>query len=83
GSPLISLTVLTSTMSAITGSSSGALGIVMPNFADYYLSTGLNATAEDVANIGPIEPLAPMLNVCILDDRNLWNKKADKRIATI
>lgn len=42
GSPLISLTVLTSTMSAITGSSSGALGIVMPNFADYYLSTGLN-----------------------------------------
>ncbi|WP_199913248.1 hypothetical protein, partial [Escherichia coli] len=45
--------------------------------------TAPNATAEDVANIGPIEPLAPMLNVCILDDRNLWNKKADKRIATI
>ena len=42
GSPLISLTVLTSAMSAITGSSSGALGIVMPNFSEYYLSTGLN-----------------------------------------
>ena len=42
GSPLISLTVLTSTMSAITGSSSGALGIVMQNLADYYLSNGLN-----------------------------------------
>lgn len=42
GSPLISLTVLTATMSAITGSSSGALGIVMPNFAEYYLSTGLS-----------------------------------------
>lgn len=29
-------------MSAITGSSSGALGIVMPNFAQYYLDQGLN-----------------------------------------
>lgn len=42
GNPLISLTVLTSSMSAITGSSSGALGIVMPNFAQYYLDQGIN-----------------------------------------
>lgn len=42
GNPLISLAVLTSSMSAITGSSSGALGIVMPNFAQYYLDQGLN-----------------------------------------
>ena len=42
GSPLISLTVLTSVVSAITGSSSGALGIVMPNFAQHYLDAGVN-----------------------------------------
>lgn len=42
GSPMISLTVLTGSMSAITGSSSGALGIVMPNFAQHYLDTGLH-----------------------------------------
>ncbi|MGX7351642.1 hypothetical protein RU97_GL001059 [Enterococcus canis] len=61
GSPLISLTVLTSAMSAITGSSSGALGIVMPNFAEYYLSTGLNpemihrvaAVASNILTIVP------------------------------
>ncbi|MGH1831279.1 GntP family permease [Enterococcus gilvus] len=61
GSPLISLTVLTSAMSAITGSSSGALGIVMPNFSDYYLSTGLNpemihrvaAVASNILTIVP------------------------------
>lgn len=60
-SPLISLTVLTSAMSAITGSSSGALGIVMPNFSDYYLSTGLNpemihrvaAVASNILTIVP------------------------------
>jgi H+/gluconate symporter-like permease len=61
GSPLISLTVLTSAMSAITGSSSGALGIVMPNFSEYYLSTGLNpemihrvaAVASNILTIVP------------------------------
>lgn len=42
GSPYISLTVLTSAMSAITGSSSGALGIVMPNFAQNYVDAGLH-----------------------------------------
>lgn len=61
GSPLISLTVLTSAMSAITGSSSGALGIVMPNFAQYYLDAGLNpemihrvaAVASNILTIVP------------------------------
>ncbi|MGK0605638.1 GntP family permease [Enterococcus gilvus] len=61
GSPLISLTVLTSAMSAITGSSSGALGIVMSNFSEYYLSTGLNpemihrvaAVASNILTIVP------------------------------
>ncbi|WP_314059660.1 GntP family permease [uncultured Vagococcus sp.] len=61
GNPLISLTVLTSSMSAITGSSSGALGIVMPNFADYYLSKGLDpqmihrvaAVASNILTIVP------------------------------
>ncbi|WP_137663603.1 GntP family permease [Enterococcus hulanensis] len=61
GSPLISLTVLTSSMAAITGSSSGALGIVMPNFSEYYLSTGLNpemihrvaAVASNILTIVP------------------------------
>lgn len=61
GNPLISLTVLTSSMSAITGSSSGALGIVMPNFADYYLSKGVNpqmihrvaAVASNILTIVP------------------------------
>lgn len=61
GNPLISLTVLTSSMSAITGSSSGALGIVMPNFADYYLSKGIDpqmihrvaAVASNILTIVP------------------------------
>lgn len=66
GSPLISLTVLTSTMSAITGSASGALGIVMPNFADYYLSTGLNPelihrVAAIASNILTIVPQSGVL----------------------
>jgi len=42
GNPLISLTTLTALMSGVTGSSSGSLGIVMPNFAQYYLETGIN-----------------------------------------
>lgn len=41
GGPLISLTVLTALMSGITGSSSGALGIVMPAYAEHYLTAGL------------------------------------------
>lgn len=66
GSPLISLTVLTSAMSAITGSSSGALGIVMPNFADYYLSTGLapemiHRVAAVASNILTIVPQSGVL----------------------
>lgn len=42
GSPLISLITVTAVMSVITGSSSGTLGIIVPNFAQYYLDTGLN-----------------------------------------
>lgn len=61
GNPLISLTVLTSTMAGVTGSSSGALGIVMPNFAQYYLNAGLNpelihrvaAVASNILTIVP------------------------------
>lgn len=61
GSPLISLTLLTSAMSAITGSSSGALGIVMPGFAHHYLATGLNPqmihrVAAIASNITTIVP---------------------------
>lgn len=41
GGPLVSLTVLTALMSGITGSSSGALGIVMPAYAEHYLAAGL------------------------------------------
>ncbi|TYC50670.1 GntP family permease [Weissella muntiaci] len=41
GGSLISLTALTSVITAITGSSSGALGIVMPNFAQHYLAAGI------------------------------------------
>lgn len=41
GNPLISLTVLTSSITAITGSSSGSLGIVLPNFAQFYLDKGV------------------------------------------
>jgi H+/gluconate symporter-like permease len=61
GNPLISLTVLTSSMSAITGSSSGALGIVMPNFAQFYLDKGVDpemihrvaAVASNILTIVP------------------------------
>lgn len=40
--PYFNLGLLTTLMSGITGSSSGALGIVMPNYATYYLDLGLN-----------------------------------------
>lgn len=61
GSPLISLTVLTSVMAAITGSSSGALGIIMPNFAQYYVEQGVDpqmihrvaAVASNILTIVP------------------------------
>lgn len=61
GSPLISLTVLTALMAGITGSSSGALGIVMPNFAQHYLDAGLNPelihrVADIASNILTIVP---------------------------
>ncbi len=61
GNPLISLTVLTSSMSAITGSSSGALGIVMPNFAQFYLDKGadlemIHRVATIATNIFTIVP---------------------------
>lgn len=53
GGPLISLTILTALMSGITGSSSGALGIVMPQYAKHYLSLGLNPEIiHRVASVG-------------------------------
>ncbi|HEL1048988.1 TPA: GntP family permease, partial [Streptococcus equi subsp. zooepidemicus] len=52
GPPVISLTVLTSAMAAITGSSSGALGIVMPNFAQYYLDAGVSP--EIIHRVGAV-----------------------------
>lgn len=42
GSPLISLTALTSFIAGITGSSSGAVGIVMPTYAQQYLDMGIH-----------------------------------------
>lgn len=61
GSPYISLTVLTGAMSAITGSSSGALGIVMPNYAQYFLDAGLHPemihrVASVASNITTVVP---------------------------
>jgi len=41
GSPLISLSFVTAVLSAITGSSSGALGIVMESFAGSYMEMGV------------------------------------------
>jgi H+/gluconate symporter-like permease len=42
GSPLFSLSVATSLMAAVTGSSAGSLGIIMPAFAKTYLAQGIN-----------------------------------------
>lgn len=42
GSPLLSLSILTGVMAGATGSSSGALGIVMNNFVQPYLDMGLD-----------------------------------------
>lgn len=41
GNPLISLSIVTSLMSIITGSSSGSLGIIMQGFAKSYLDMGI------------------------------------------
>ncbi|MGX7091108.1 GntP family permease [Hutsoniella sourekii] len=43
GNPLIGLSVATALLGGITGSSSGALGIVMQNFAPTYLEMGIPA----------------------------------------
>ncbi|WP_285766684.1 GntP family permease [Peribacillus sp. SI8-4] len=43
GNPLISLSVASAVFGAITGSSSGALGIVMQAFGQSYLDMGINA----------------------------------------
>jgi H+/gluconate symporter-like permease len=45
GSPLISLSVATSLMAAVTGSSVGSLGIIMDAFAKLYMSKGINPEA--------------------------------------
>lgn len=42
GNPLISLSIVTSLMAIITGSASGALGIIMQGFAKIYLDMGIN-----------------------------------------
>lgn len=42
GSPLIGLSVATALLSAVTGSASGSLGIVMNSIAPDYIATGLN-----------------------------------------
>ncbi|ALS01808.1 cytochrome C biogenesis protein CcmE [Enterococcus silesiacus] len=42
GNPLISLSVLTGAMAGVTGSSSGALGIVMNNFVQPYVDMGID-----------------------------------------
>lgn len=45
GNPLISLGIATITLSAITGSASGGLGISMEAFADQYMAIGVNPDA--------------------------------------
>ena len=45
GNPLISLTVASAALGAITGSSSGGLGIAMEAFAQTYLDMGVNPDA--------------------------------------
>ncbi|KWX72957.1 cytochrome C biogenesis protein CcmE [Paenibacillus riograndensis] len=66
GDPLISLTVLTACISAITGSSSGTLGIVMPNFTDFYLNAGIHPelihrVAAIASNITTLVPQSGVL----------------------
>lgn len=61
GGANVSLTVLTAIMSGVTGSTSGALGIVMPAYAEYFLATGLHPEmihriASVAANILTIVP---------------------------
>ena len=45
GDPLISLSAITMFFSCITGSSTGALGIIMGSFADTYLAMGIHPEA--------------------------------------
>ncbi|MFJ5792482.1 GntP family permease [Lysinibacillus sp. NPDC093197] len=45
GNPLISLTIASSALGAITGSASGGLGIAMEAFAQSYLAMGVNPEA--------------------------------------
>lgn len=45
GSPLFSLSVATSLMAAVTGSSAGSLGIIMEAFAKVYLAQGISPEA--------------------------------------
>lgn len=45
GNPLISLTIASSALGAITGSASGGLGIAMEAFAQSYLAMGVNPDA--------------------------------------
>ena len=45
GNPLISLTIASAALGAITGSSSGGLGIVMEAFSQTYLDMGVNPDA--------------------------------------
>lgn len=40
--PYISLAIITAIMSGISGSSSGALGIVLPAYSEYFLQSGAN-----------------------------------------
>lgn len=42
GSPLISLSIANCLMGAITGSASGALGIILPAFAQHYVAMGIS-----------------------------------------
>lgn len=42
GNPIISLSIASAVFGAITGSSSGAIGIVMQAFAKSYLAMGIN-----------------------------------------
>ena len=45
GNPLISLTIASAALGAITGSASGGLGIAMEAFAESYLAMGVNPDA--------------------------------------